>query len=810
MKVKEILEVVKPIWVKNERYEENNPKVTVILPTFKRAKSGYFEKAVESVMAQSYKDWELIIVDDASTDGTEDLIKFYMGLDKRISTIRHTYNLGLPSISEYEGYKKARGEYIAFIFDDNIWNPDHLLLSIKAMIKNDVKVTCGTTESYYEEDNFITLLPDLSLVDITNSIGNGTVVMHRSVVETCGLYDPHVSLTRLCDWDLWMRISRSFKIHIIPAVLTTEKGTMLSDSLGNSIKMNSWIAAEQIAHDRNKQLNPINFEEYDIADIHDDSTELFLNHIKEYYNSYKKKKWFVERSFDISITNPRKRVLVALADPNASYYLGIGEIAKHSIVRVCLYTSLMESDVVWADSVIHFRNPVFAEKHGKMIKKYHIPAYFYLDDNYWALLGEGEDIVANDVEIIKTFCEKLTPDLLKEYKGFIVSTNELAKVIEKKGLHRNIIVLPPTAGNVDSANLSIKDNVFNIAFVGGGFRENTFKTYVYPALMKLSKQYKIKLICTDKLAKKISEYYDDCEEIVIDAIDYNTNFNQFICNLSNKNINILIHTGEEIKNNKYKTCNALINAVRMGAILIASDIDPYRNNHAIVTSKNTEDGWYEKLKQYFENPDEISKQFEKCKNFVDENYSSRIISKKIDEILADVENASATTIMERINTALFLKDLNPPSVYSSNINQIIVSSGYEFIDKLLSYSALTHTTEYKIVANNAVFSSIGFLFSSDYEEFKGTLNVKLYDKGKLLGESTMNIADLKLRELNYFDFGNIINAPRVMKVVISANYEKNVVGVYENSSKRHFIYKVINKLLHKKLLIKNLVYFDLK
>ena len=102
MKVKEILQDNSE-WLKNRDYENQKPVVSVLLPTFKRAKDGYFEKAVQSVLNQMFNDLELIIIDDASTDGTKDLIEYFMKIDSRVHCIKHKQNIGLPAISEYEG-----------------------------------------------------------------------------------------------------------------------------------------------------------------------------------------------------------------------------------------------------------------------------------------------------------------------------------------------------------------------------------------------------------------------------------------------------------------------------------------------------------------------------------------------------------------------------------------------------------------------------------------------------------------------------------------------------------------------------------
>ena len=146
-------------WIKNIGYESQKPIVSVLLPTFRRAKDGYFEKAVQSVLNQTFKNLELIIIDDASTDGTKNLIDHFMKIDSRIQCIRHKQNVGLPAISEYEGYVKARGEYIAFIFDDNEWEKEYISKTLSFMVRKKLKASFGVVKLYYgkKDNEFVTL-----------------------------------------------------------------------------------------------------------------------------------------------------------------------------------------------------------------------------------------------------------------------------------------------------------------------------------------------------------------------------------------------------------------------------------------------------------------------------------------------------------------------------------------------------------------------------------------------------------------------------------------------------------------------------
>ena len=100
-----------------------NPKVSVILPTYNRAP--YLTQAIDSIRAQTLKDWELIVVDDASSDTTAQVVRAFAQQDPRIRLCRHSKNQGVAACRN-TGLKQAIGTYIAFQDDDDISHPERL------------------------------------------------------------------------------------------------------------------------------------------------------------------------------------------------------------------------------------------------------------------------------------------------------------------------------------------------------------------------------------------------------------------------------------------------------------------------------------------------------------------------------------------------------------------------------------------------------------------------------------------------------------------------------------------------------------
>ncbi len=105
-----------------------NPKVSIITPTYNRER--FIERAIKSVLWQTFKNWEMIIVDDGSKDKTVEIVKKYTKEDPRIKLIELKENTGGPVIPRTIGCKKAKGEYIAFLDSDDIYYPEYLELKI--------------------------------------------------------------------------------------------------------------------------------------------------------------------------------------------------------------------------------------------------------------------------------------------------------------------------------------------------------------------------------------------------------------------------------------------------------------------------------------------------------------------------------------------------------------------------------------------------------------------------------------------------------------------------------------------------------
>jgi glycosyltransferase involved in cell wall biosynthesis len=199
----------------------SRPTVSVIIPTHNRA--NLLERAIRSVLVQTFEDFELLIVDDASTDNTHEIVES-IG-DTRIRYIRLKKNSGAP-IARNTGIKKSRGKFIAFLDDDDEWLPIRLEAQLKKFEKLDDSFGVVYGGFYYVSQesgkilgkNIPKFRGDVHQYLLKeNFIGSPTLLIKRKCFKKAGLFDP--KLTSSQDWDMWLRIAKHYKFDYVADIV---------------------------------------------------------------------------------------------------------------------------------------------------------------------------------------------------------------------------------------------------------------------------------------------------------------------------------------------------------------------------------------------------------------------------------------------------------------------------------------------------------------------------------------------------------------------------------------------------------------
>ncbi|MCI8476804.1 MAG: glycosyltransferase [Oscillospiraceae bacterium] len=815
MKVRDII-ANNSEWMPNTRYETINPLVTVILPTYSRAKSGLLRQSIDSVLNQSFRRLELIIIDDGSVDGTFDICKKYMRRDPRVSIIRHKENMGLPAVSTYEAYMKARGEYIAYAFDDNQWELDALSKTYDFMEENQVKASYGITRVTDPiTHQTVELGTDGTMVSASiwmgNCIGAGSVVLHKEVLETVGLHDPHLSLTRVCDWDLWLRIIEYYEFVATDILFTFEHGTTQPDSLGNMFKLDQWFFREWQQNRKKSNLLPAVYESFDVIECEENNSTYFKTCLKVHYLQYKKKYWFSSTELDKILTmrsnSTRKRILVLVSETNASYMSFTRYKGKNCTFAYLRGDTVTVTLLALTDVVIFGRLFWAGTNVKELCEALSIPYYYYTDDNFRECALESND------RGISSLARDTTAENLKAFQGVIVSCNMLKDYFIKKRLHRNVIVLDPIYR--DYIAHKREDNTFTVGFMGGKFREGVLRSCILPALLELSENRKIRLICP--CMKGEEENLKDLEKRKLEIIPFVRTHNyEYLLNMYQKiGIDVLIHCGRNLRNNIYKTKNALINAVTLGVPLVVSDIEPYcyreadefEENYIII--RNTKENWKSTLQKLADSPQLRHKYFETAREFCSKRYSSRRawteLEKEFEQYLYH-EDFFYLKRYERLCEWIQVHGL-------TDRKQAINPTWRQYIPEKLSYTGeMKLPRRFGFTSHVACIREIGLLFAVT-GECSGTVSIGIYKKGHRAPENEWKISIDQLTKDGYTNFylvDSIIvkrNELLYLDIDIEYEYKNGYVGLFEDRKRRTFWYKVLNKLGHP-LCGKNALFVD--
>ncbi len=234
---------------------KKTPKISIILPTYNRANT--IHESILSVLNQTYEDFELIIVDDGSTDNTKEVIEIFE--DSRIQYIKHEENKGAASAMN-TGIKKSKGSFISIQNSDDKWLPEKLENEINGFNSPNPKLGVVYSGLCRIIGNRKIYIPSKSVKkkegylsdDLLNiNFVNGLSLIRKDCFEKVGYYDEE--LVGLEDWEIYLRISKYYDFKFIDKPLII--ASLSQDSL--SIKPSVMISATQMILNKhfNKFLN---------------------------------------------------------------------------------------------------------------------------------------------------------------------------------------------------------------------------------------------------------------------------------------------------------------------------------------------------------------------------------------------------------------------------------------------------------------------------------------------------------------------------------------------------------------------------
>ena len=234
------------------------PKVSVLMSVYNG--EAYLERSIESILSQTFRDFEFLIINDASTDSTEDILK--NAHDPRIKVINNSVNLGLTK-SLNRGIGIARGKYIARMDADDLSLPYRFEIQVGFLDSHPEYAILGSSYLLIDQEGRTLSLVKVPVEDSQirenllkqNCFGHGSVMIRREAVQKVGGYDERFKCSQ--DYELWLRIVEAFKASNIEEALYCWRMSNYSISKRNEWEQKYYASLARIEANRRKNANQV-------------------------------------------------------------------------------------------------------------------------------------------------------------------------------------------------------------------------------------------------------------------------------------------------------------------------------------------------------------------------------------------------------------------------------------------------------------------------------------------------------------------------------------------------------------------------
>lgn len=229
----------------------DGPLVSIITPAYKAEKT--ISKTIESVINQTYENWEYIIIEDVSPDNTLEIVKKYAKEDKRIFVdVVGEENSKRPAVPRNVAISRSKGKYLAFVDADDQWLPEKLAIQVKFLENNPDYIGVCATANILTPDGNSKILDygsdkDIFVEDLFNEnvIITSSTIIRRESIEKTGGFPEDMKFRGFEDYALWLKVTTLGKIKLLNSPLIKYLDDV-NNSVRGRVKTSSWVAFRDI------------------------------------------------------------------------------------------------------------------------------------------------------------------------------------------------------------------------------------------------------------------------------------------------------------------------------------------------------------------------------------------------------------------------------------------------------------------------------------------------------------------------------------------------------------------------------------
>lgn len=612
------------------------PKITVILPTYSRG-HGPLQESIDSVLAQTYRNFELIIVDDGSRDGSAAVLQDYLKKDPRV--IIHSYhkNSGLPALRVNQAALLAKGKYIAYQFDDDLWTEHSLEIRLKQLEKctKPTVVYANSSVDIALADGTITTRKlggpfNYGLLMNGNYIANNTVMHHKSLFELTGMYDTHVMMRRYSDYDLWLRFAKHAEFIWVDEVTSYVRAN-LADSLGKEIPLFYTRYRKSLSLQRDHLLKPSTINDYDVIDLSQFGDAFTDTEISEYqrmeaspfltkFNDYCSD---TEMAVAAGARGRKLHLLTVKPDYSTSIDVTINNFTLLPGQRAITSTFIKENDLsvidfTGIDAAILYRTVGAAGSQFLDSQKGKVPIAYLMDDNmlHFHDVGPAHSFLAPGTFAYEQIVKQISG--ADTCIGYSDAINEDLQALNSKTVRLNTNI----NGRFVQKRPYTRGKRLKVAIMSGAVREDILQR-LWPALSDFASahSHSVEFHFWGLDPKKFSPL-----ECPVFFKPFTHVYESYIRDLSETSFDVaLVPLDFSTRAARSKSPVKLLESVACGAICIFTDSVPYTDlpDACCIKVENTIDAWANALElAYTMGQDARNRMLENARELVLSRYTT--------------------------------------------------------------------------------------------------------------------------------------------------------------------------------------------
>ncbi len=789
MKLKQIINENTSTFLQAAAYRDKPCEVSVIMPTYNKQADGFLKRAVQSVLEQDFKNLELIIIDDASEDKTPVELGKLCQSDSRISVITHKANIALPALSTYEGFLKAKGEYIAFIFDDTAWDKSFISQTLRYMKYNSFYASYGILNSYYgtQENDFISYGNDtngLLCEELLSKplISLSSLVVHKSVFDKVGFFDCHLSLTKDYPWDMLLRISRDFELSASGIFCANEISVTQNNKLSRETSHNKWCVCEQM--NRQRDLSIENYPEYEIDSLAFTSSELFDKMLNKRIDECSKKEWFksFERAEVKTSARTIRKVLIAYSDSlvlSRCPFIHYNHDDKDICYNFVFADEMTREDLLYADACIFLGDSSKIKASLQRVKSLNIACFLYMD-SYSSIEDYTDLSDFKAVFIPSEGCnKKLTYD---------INTIVLSDVFDKR--------------IIKSYNELDKRKQITFALYNETNERALFEKKVMPVLCELSEKYDICVVLDKDLSN--DNKYSAYKNIKLAYSKKRASVNA--CYLQAHSFHpqfIIDYKNDSASQNTDDFPSALIQSTLLGSVLLSNDTrySSSNNSERSILLNENENDIFHTIEEAITNSQRHLEIYNNALSFLSEEY--------------DMKTGKTALKKEIIKATKPHEDYNKSRLSVLYYDEIDTDAPKPDFEKLKKSAGIRRKREYKLIkCTKEPLFGVGVIIEAknEGEKLSGSAKMSLIRTNGDTITSEILLKDIKDKTFTYFKFeptdGTLFED---LSVIIEFNYDSKGqrACLYENKEARK-LKTILTQALNMKVAGRNVLLYDIK